>query len=118
MQKHKHQLKKLTLKLHIKNQQIDQVNQHRVLGVTLDSEFKWLPHLDNVTKTVSRNMYLLSQLRHYSDTDSLLLFYYAHIHTHFCYASNLWDNCAENHFKKLNSSHQRAIKLIHPDKKH
>ena len=36
----KHQMKKITLKLHIKSQPIEQVNQHRVLGVTLDSEFK------------------------------------------------------------------------------
>ena len=67
-------------------------------------------------KTVSKILYLLSQLRHFADTDSLIIFYYAHILTHFCYASNLWDNCADTHLKKLNSSHRRAIKLIHPEK--
>ena len=112
----KHQKKALTLDLRVNNQHIEQVNQHCVLGVKLGNEFKWLPHLINVMKSVSRNLYLLSQLRHYADTNSLLLFYYAHILTHFCYASNLWDSCADRHFKKLNSSHRRAIKLIHPEK--
>ena len=112
----KHQNGKLTLNLSVNNQSIEQVDQHRVLGVTLDSEFKWLPHLVNVMKLVSKNLYLLSQLRHYADTNSLLLFYFAHILPHFCYASTLWDSCADKHFKKLNSSHRRAIKLIHPER--
>ena len=102
----------LHLKLFIGKQQIDQVNQHKVLGVTLDNEFKWLPHLDNVLKQVSRNLYLLSQLRRMADMDSLLLFFYAHILPHINYSSNIWDGCADQHMKKLNSLHRRAIKLI------
>ena len=106
----------LCLKLFIDKKKIEQVNQHRVLGVTLDSEFKWLPHLDNVLKNVSRNLYLLSQLRHVADMDSLLLFFYAHILPHINYASNIWDGCADQHMKKLNSLHRRAIKLINTQK--
>ena len=75
-----HEKYKITLKLYIKKQLIEHADQHRVLGVALDSEYKWLPQLVSVMKTVSKNMYLLSQLRHYADTDSLMFFYYAHIH--------------------------------------
>ena len=90
----------LRLKLFIEQKQIDQVNRHRVLGVTLDSEFKWLPHLDNVLKNVSRNLYLLSQLRHVADQDYLLLFFYGHILPHINQVSNIWDRCAGQHMKK------------------
>ena len=106
----------LKLKLLIGQKHIDQVQQHRVLGVTLDSEFKWLPHLNNVLKSVSRNLYLLSQLRHVADTDSLLMFFYGHILPHCNYASNIWDGCADQHIKKLNSLHRRAFKLINVQK--
>ena len=106
----------MILKLFIGQQQINQVKQHRVLGVTLDNEFKWLPHLNNVLKSVSRNLYLLSQLRHVADTESLLLFFYGRILPHINYASNVWDGCADQHMKKLNSLHRRAIKLIHSEK--
>ena len=101
-----------SLKLFVDPQQIDQVYQHRVLGVTIDHVFRWLPYLENVLKSVSRNLYLLSQLRHVADTDSSLLFFYAHILPHINYASNIWDGCADQHMKKLNSFHRRAIKLI------
>ena len=106
----------ITLKLLIGQKQIDQVKQHRVLGVTLDSEFKWLPHLDNVLRNVSRNLYLLSQLRHVADTESLMMFFYGHILPHVSYASNIWDGCADQHMKKLNSLYKRAIKLINVQK--
>ena len=110
------QRESLELNLFLDKKQIEQVQQHRVLGVTLDSEFKWLPHLDNVLKNVSRNLYLLSQLRHVADTDSLMMFFYGHILPHVNYASNIWDGCADQHMKRLNSLHRRAFKLINVQK--
>ena len=108
----KKQLDTLSLKLFIGPKQIEQVNQHRVLGVTIDHVLRWLPHLENILKSVSRNLYLLSQLRHVADMESLVLFFYGHILPHINYASNIWDGCADQHIKKLNSFHRRAIKLI------
>ena len=69
------QLYELKLHLHISDKIIEQVQFHKVLGITLDSEFKWLPHLENVLRLVSRNLFLLSQLKHYADEHSLKLFF-------------------------------------------
>ena len=82
------------------------------MGVTLDSEFKWLPHLDNVQKKIARNVYLLSQLKNYADVNALKVFYYGHILPHISYASPVWDGCANEYLKKLNSLQRRAAKLI------
>ena len=38
-----------------------------------------------------------------------------HIKAYISYASVVWDGCGEVHFKKLNSLHCRASKLILPD---
>ena len=75
-------------------------------------DFKWLPLLENVLKCVSKNLYLLSQIRKYADVYALKVFYYAHILPHFNYAFIVWDNSADNHLKKLNSLQRRAAKLI------
>ena len=69
------QLYELKLHLHISDKIIEQVQFHKVLGIKLDSEFKWLPHLENVLRLVSRNLFLLSQLKHYADEHSLKLFF-------------------------------------------
>ena len=59
-------------------------------------------------------MVLLSQLQQIIIIDTRKIFYNAHIKSHIDYAS-VWDGCDEVHFKKLNSLHRRAAKLILPD---
>ena len=60
-------------------------------------------------------MFLLSQLQHVINIDTGKIFYNAHIKPHIDYASVVCDGCGEVHFKKLNSLHRRAGKLILPD---
>ena len=108
----KHQLRPLQLNLSLKDSHIEQVHEHRHLGVITDDEFNWRPHITGTCKTVSNNLYLLSQLRHFVDTPKRKLFYHAHISPHLTYASIVWDGCNDTLFNKLNSLHRRAAKLI------
>ena len=59
-----HQLSPLQLKLTLEKTDIEQVHEHRVLGVTIDAEMKWQSQLSNVCKIVSKKLFLLSQLRY------------------------------------------------------
>ena len=40
----------------------EQVSKHRLLGVTVDKQLKWQTHISNICRTVSRNIFLLSEL--------------------------------------------------------
>ena len=96
----KHQLSPLQLKLTLEKTDIEQVHEHHVLGVTIDDEMKWQSHLSNVCKIVSKNLFLLSQLRYYVNVKACKLFYSAHILPHINYAYTLWDGCTEVRLKK------------------
>ncbi|WP_419632975.1 hypothetical protein, partial [Thiolapillus sp.] len=111
----KHQLRPLILNLNLKDNHIEQVHEHRHLGIIIDDEFSWRPHITSTCKTISKNLYLLSQLKHFVDTSKQKLFYYAHISPHLTYASTVWDGCSDILFHKLNSLHRRAAKLMMPD---
>ena len=50
----KNQLNPLQLKLALEKTDIEQVHEHRVLGVTIDTEMKWQSHLSNVCKIVQK----------------------------------------------------------------
>ena len=69
----KHQLRPLHLNLSLKDSHIEQVHEPH-LGVIIDDEFSWRPHIAGTCKTV----YLLSQLRHFVDTPKRKLFYHVH----------------------------------------
>ena len=63
------------LKLTLGAKLIEQVREHRVLGVTLDEELKWQSHIDSVCKRLARNLFLLGQLKPYVSTDSRKMFF-------------------------------------------
>ena len=59
----KHQLSPLPLDLVLNGATIDQVSEHRLLGITIDDQLRWNSHINNVCKTVSRRVFLLSSWR-------------------------------------------------------
>ena len=111
----KHQLSSLPLDLVLNGAKIDQVSEHRLLGITIDNKLRWDSHINNVCKTVSRRVFLLSKLRYIVDIDERKLFFNAHIKPHIDYASVVWDGCSDVLKKRLNSLRRRAVKLILPD---
>ena len=108
----KHQLKPLILNLILGTNIIEQVREHRVLGITTDEELKWQLHIDNTCEQVARKKILLGQLRKYVDTDCRKLFFNSHLMAHINCTSTVWSNASEVHLKNLHSLHRRAAKLI------
>ena len=112
----KHQRSPLRLKLDINSKTVVQVTEHRVLGITIDDEFKWQSHVSNICETVTKNMFLMSQLKRYVSSQTLKIFCSSHILPHISFSSTVWDGCGETHLNKLNSLHRRVAKLLLPDK--
>ena len=71
----KHQLRPLHFNLSRNDTNIEQVHEHRHLGVITDDDFSWRPHITGTCKTVSKNLYLLSQLRLLSARYSTMLIF-------------------------------------------
>ena len=114
----KHQLSPLPLDLVLNGAKIDKVSEHRLLGIARHNKFRWDSHINNVCKTVSRRVYLLSKLRYVVDIDTKKLFFNAHIKPHIDYASVVWDGCSDVLKKRFNSLHRRGFtpsRLILPD---
>ena len=50
---------RFTINLSLKDSHIEEVHEHRHLGVIIDDEFRWRPHIIGTCKTVLKNVYLL-----------------------------------------------------------
>lgn len=111
----KHQLSTLSLDLSINANSIEQVSTHKILGMIIDDKLRWQPHIENLCRQVNKNLFLLSKLQSIISKDARKMFYNAHIKPHIDYASVIWDGCSEALFKRINSRHRRAAKLILPD---
>ena len=108
----KHQLCPQPLQLNLNSQSIEQVKERKFLGLNVDQQLSWETHINEVCKKISKNVYLLSQLRHVTDMHARKMFFYAHIKSHIDYVSTVWDGSREVHINSLNSYYKRAIKLI------
>ena len=100
----KHQLSDLSLRLSLDDQNIENVTEHRPLGLIVDNKFRWHAQIECIRKSMSKKkMFLLYQLQHAINIDTKKLFYNAHIKPHIDYVSVVWDGCGEVHLKELNS---------------
>ena len=79
----------------LKGAKIDQVSEHRLLGITIDNKLRWDSHINDVCKTVSRRVLLLPKLRYIADIDTRKLFFIARIKPHIDYVSVVWDGCSD-----------------------
>jgi succinate dehydrogenase flavin-adding protein (antitoxin of CptAB toxin-antitoxin module) len=111
----KHQLYRLSLDLSIDSIPIEQVNNHRILGIILDNKLDWHPHIDSMCKKISCNLYLMAKLKLLVSTDALKLFFHAHILSYINNSSTLWCNASEIQIKRIDSLHKRGIKLLSND---
>ena len=58
------------------------MKEHRILGLAIDDELKWLSHVGNVCKTVLKNAFVMSQLKPYVNSQTLRIFFNSHIMPH------------------------------------
>ena len=100
------------LDLSLKDSHVEQVHGHRHLGVIVDDEFGWRPPIVGTCGTVSKNLCLLSRLRHFVDTPRRELFCHARVPRYLACVSAVWDGCGGVLFDGLNSLHRRAARLM------
>ena len=78
----KHQLSPLLLDLVLNGVKTDQVSEHTLLGITTDNKHRWDSHTNNVYKTVSTRVFILSKLRYIVNINTRKLFFNAHSKSH------------------------------------
>ena len=91
----KHQLLPLSLDLLLHGVKVEQVAEHRLLGIIIDNKLRWDTHTDTLCKTLFKRVFFLSKLKYIVDTDTLKLFFNAHVKSHIDYASVVWGGCRD-----------------------
>ena len=98
--------------LTIKSDIIQEVQNHKVLGITIDNNLSWTPHMNAPCKKISTKVFQFSRLKHFVNFRVRKLFFTSHIQSLIDYGSTLWDSASQNTLKPLHSLHRRALKLI------
>ena len=91
---------------------IEEVQNHRVLGVTIDNNLAWTPQVNTLCKKISTKVFQLSKIFFFVNVHARKIFFSAHIQPLIDCGSTLWDSASNNSLKPLHSLYKRALKLI------
>ena len=86
----KHPKKFSNLNITVNNKIIEQVDHFNYLGITLDLNITWTPHLDKVSIKLSRVTGLLRKLQHIFPKYVLITIYNSLIHSYLMYGVLVW----------------------------
>lgn len=67
----------------------------RFLGVVLDSQLRWSPHIDYIKKKLASACYSLKSMRGLVATDTLKIMYYSYFESIMRYGLEMWGNSCE-----------------------
>ena len=94
----------------VDNIQIEEVNNHRVLGIVIDHNLSWSNQVDSLCKTLSRRVYQLCRFKKFINLHARKLFIHAYILSSINYCSTLFDTTSETTLKPLHRVYKRALK--------
>ena len=85
----------------------------KYLGVLIDSTLSWRQHILFISSKISKSLGIISRLRHFVPTDTLLSIYQSLIQPYITYGIAVWGQAAPTNLDKLLILQKRALRLIH-----
>ena len=92
---------------------ISQVSSTKFLGVTIDNKLSWNIHIDNICKTISRNIGIIAKLKHVLPLVNLLMLYNTLIVPYLNYGILAWGNACSNLLNRLFLLQKKVLRIIH-----
>ena len=87
--------------VHFQNKIIDDVEQHKHLGLTFNAKLNWNDHISNIISSVSKLLDVLQKLSKEIDRKSLEIMYHTFVRSKMEYACIVWDDCSEQNCQYL-----------------
>ena len=110
-----HKLSKINKKdinINIEGTRLNIINSGKILGITLDENLSFKPHITNLCKKLSRKIGVLKQLKSTLPLRHLRLIYNATIQPQLDYCDVVWGTAGPARISKLFSLQKRALRLI------
>ena len=91
---------------------IQKVNSTKFLGVIIDNKLSWKLHIDNICKTVSRNVGVINKLKHFFPTRILFMLYSTLILPYINNGILAWGNANKSDLNRLLLIQKKAIRIV------
>ena len=103
---------KLDLDFSINDTKIDRVTETLFLGVIIDECLTWKPHLQNLTRKISKSLGIIYKSSFCLNKNSLCTLYYTLVYPYLYYCVCVWGLTYHSNLKRLVTLHKRAVRAI------
>ena len=91
---------------------LENVSNIKFLGVFVDNKLSWKPHIDNICKTISRNIGIINRLKFHIPLSSLFTIYSSLILPYLNYGILAWGNTHQILLDKLLLLQKKSLRII------
>ena len=103
---------KLNIKVRLNGMKIREETKVRYLGLYIDANLNWLPHIDHLSIIMSKNIGIINRSKYFLNKHSLLLLYNALVLPHISYCCVIWGFTYPSYLKKIETLQKRVIRMI------
>lgn len=99
------------LKIMVGGTEVEQVDEAKLLGITLDSHLSWSTHINNITKKMGRGLALIRRCAEFLTPESVIHVIQALVLSHLDYCPVIWGSAVRNKLRKLQITQNKAARL-------
>ena len=85
----------------------------KYLGLLLDDNLSWKPHIDYISTKISKGIGIIARLRHLVPFSTLLNIYRSLIEPYISYGLVAWGQAVNTHLNKIVTLQKRVVRLMH-----
>jgi hypothetical protein len=108
----KNKFKNKNFNLHINKVKINETDNIKYLGVTLDSKLNWNLHINNIRNKLARTCGIISKLRHYVHSSTLRTVYFSLFQSCLQYSIINWGRAGKSKLQSVQVIQNRAIRYM------
>ena len=103
---------KLNINVRLNGRKIREETKVRYLGVYIDANLNWLPHIHHLSIILSKNIGIINRSKYFLNKHSLLLLYNALVLPHISYCCLIWGFTYPSYLKKIETLQKRVVRTI------
>ena len=107
-----HNNRNLDIHVKINNEEIERVQAVKFLGIFIDNELSWKPHISHIETKISRSLGIFYKIQNKVSDDVKLMLYKTLILPHMMYCCSIWGNNYKTRLKHLIVLQKRLLRVI------
>ena len=100
------------MSININNIKIECVKETVLLGVVLDENLSWKPHILNVTRKISKSIGIIYKSSFCLQTSSLRILYYSLVYPYLMYCASVWGSTYKSDLSRIIILQKKAIRIL------